>query len=295
MSLTGTSTGATVVRRGLLLLPAVAVVGVFVVGGLATATLQSLGRQPLVGDPTWSLDAYRAVAADPAVRASLPLTLRISLLATALSLVLGVALALGVRRLAAGRRRFTVLLQSILAVPHLVGALCIALLLAPSGLVSRAAAALGLVDEPAAFPLLVQDGFGWGIVAEYVWRETPFVALVALAALTPRVHDLEVAARTLGAGRWQRLRRVTLPLLVRPVAAAGVLLVAFTLGSYEVPVLLGQSFPAPLSVVTYRSFTDTDLSARPEAMASAVVLTVLTAATAVAVVVLLRSVARVRR
>lgn len=269
------------VRVLLLLTPALLVVGVFFIGGVLQAVLQSLGRQPLLGDTSWSLDAYRAVLTDPAFAASLGLTLRVAGLSTLIATVLGVGLALLVRRLG-GRTRMTALFHGTLAIPHLVGALSIGLLLAPSGLVSRAAHGLGLVDSARDFPQLTQDAFGWGIIAEYAWKETPFIAVVALAALTRYVTDLEDVSRTLGATRGRRLRAITLPMLAPPVAAASVLVFAFATASYEVPRLLGRPFPAMLSVEAFERYRDPDLLARPEAMAVATVLTLLTVAVAVA-------------
>lgn len=281
-----------VVRRALLLAPALAVIGVFFVGGLAQAVLQSLGFSPLVGDSRWSLDAYRQIAVDPAVRSSIAITLRISLIATAAATVAGVLIALGVRRLDRGRRWTTRLLQGSLAIPHVVGALCIALLLAPSGSLSRLAASVGMVDAPADFPAVTQDAFGWGIIAEYVFKETPFIAVIALAALTVRADRLEDVSRTLGASRLQRLRHVTLPRLAAPVAAASVLVLAFTMGSYEVPLVLGRPFPAPLSVVAFETFSDTDLTSRPRAMAIAVLIAALTTVVATAYLLALRTMSR---
>ncbi|MEO6605392.1 MAG: ABC transporter permease subunit [Aeromicrobium sp.] len=277
-----------VVGRVLLLLPAMLVIGVFFVGGFAQAIIQSLGHQPFLGRDEWSFDAYRSAAVDPAVRSSISLTLRIGIVSTVLATGLGIGFALVVRRLGAGRIWMTRLFQGSLAIPHLVGALCIGLLLSPSGFVSRTANAAGLVDEARQFPALTQDGFGWGIIAEYVWKETPFMAVIALAAMSANLGRLEDVSRTLGAKRWQRLRYVTLPVLAPPVGAAAILVLAFTMGSYEVPVLLGRPFPAPLSVVAYQSFTDTDLTARPQAMAVAVLLAALTTVIAALYLLLLR-------
>ena len=91
-----------------------------------------------------------------------------------------------------------------------------------------------------------------------------------LAALYRGVADLEDAARALGAGAWQRLRHVLLPVLAPALGSASVLVFAFTLGSYEVPYLLGRPYPATLPVVAYQQFRDPDLAARPLAMAIAV-------------------------
>lgn len=261
------------VRIALLLAPALVVIAVFFVGGVAEGVLQSLGHRPLVGSEDWSLAAYRATFSDPAFRASLLLTLRVALVSSIAATVLGLALALAARRLARGP--LTTLFQGTLAVPHLVGAVCIGLLLSPTGLVSRLAHAVGLAPQAGDFPTLVNDAFGWGIVAEYTWKEAPFVAVVALVALTPAVAELEDVARTLGAGRLRRLRSVTLPLLAPPVAAASVLVFAFAAASYEVPRLLGRPYPATLPVVVLQRYRDTDLSVRPEAMAVATVLSLL--------------------
>ena len=260
-------------RIALLLAPALAVVGVLFGGGLAQAVVQSLGYRPFLAPQPLSLDAYRELVDDPAVRAALGFTARIGLLSTALAVVLGVAAALVVRRLRS-RRLGAALLQVTLPVPHVVAALAMILLLGQTGALSRLGAAAGLVDAPAAFPALTQDAFGWGIIASFVWKEAPFVAVIALAALRDGggggVADREDAARVLGASAAQRLRHVVLPALAPAVGAAGVLVFAFTVGSYEVPFLLGRPFPTTLPVVSYQLFRDPDLASRPLAMAVAV-------------------------
>ncbi len=267
-------------RVGLLLAPALAVVVVLFGGGLVQAVAQSLGFQPFLPPRGLSLDAYRALATDPAVRASIGITLRVALLATVASAVLGVAAALLVRSLGRSRPAFAGLLQVTLPLPHAVAALAMILLLSQAGMVSRLAAATGLVDGPAGFPALVQDAFGWGIVISYVWKEAPFVAVIVLAALNRGVTDLEDAARALGAGAWQRLQHVLIPVLAPALGSASVLVFAFTLGSYEVPYLLGRPYPATLPVVAYQQFRDPDLAARPLAMAIAVLTAALVGASA---------------
>ncbi len=255
-----------------LLTPALLVVGVFFVGGVAQAVAQSFGYQPFLPSSRWSADAYRSLWHDPAVRASFGLTIRVSVLSTLLAAVLGVAGALLIRRFGS-RAWVNAIFQANLAVPHLVGALCMVLLLSQSGLLSRLSYAVGLTSGPADFPELTADRFGWGIIAEYVWKETAFIGVIALAALTRGVADLEDAARLLGAGGWQRIRHVTMPALLPSVSAASVLVMAFAAGSYEVPYLLGRPYPATLPVVALQYYQDVDLATRPQAMAVAVVIT----------------------
>ncbi|MBA3523499.1 MAG: ABC transporter permease subunit [Geodermatophilaceae bacterium] len=253
-------------RISLLLAPALGVVVVLFGGGLAYAVAQSLGYRPFLPSSPLNLDAYHALWADPAVRASVGLTLRIAVLSTLAAAVLGVAAALLVRSLGRARPAFAALLQITLPLPHIVAALAMLLLLSQSGSLSRVAAGAGLVDAPAGFPALTQDAVGWGILASYVWKEAPFIAVLTLAALSAGVAEAENAARVLGAGPGQRLRHIVLP----AVGAGSLLVFAFTMGSYEVPFLLGRPFPATLPVVAYQQFRDPDLDARPLAMAIAV-------------------------
>jgi putative spermidine/putrescine transport system permease protein len=263
-------------RIALLLAPALLVVAVFFLTGVSQAIAQSFGYQPFL--PGWrlSLDAYGELFTDPAIAASMALTARVAFISTAASALLAVSIALLLRRLGRTRSWVTGILQANLAVPHLVGALCMLLLLAQGGLLSRIGYAVGFTASAADFPALTNDRFGVAIIAEYLWKETPFLTVVTLAALGRGVQDLEQAARSLGAERWQRLRHVVLPLIAPAVGAGSVLVFAFAAGSYEVPYLLGRPYPASLPVVALQYYNDTDLTQRPEAMAVAVLIAVLT-------------------
>lgn len=260
------------VRVWLLLAPALSVVSVLFLGGFALGVAQSLGYLPFLDGWEWSLNAYRATWQDPAVHSSVALTLRVSLLSTVTATALGVTVALLVHRTGRARRLMPAVFGSVLPVPHLVAAVAMLLLLSQGGMLSRLSYAVGLIGEPADFPALTADRFGWGIVAAYVWKETAFIGAVTLAALTGAVEDLEDLARTLGARGWQRLWHVVLPLVAPSVAAGSILVFAFTFGSYEVPYLLGRPYPAALPVVALQYHQDVDLDSRAQAMAISVVM-----------------------
>lgn len=280
------------VRTALLLSPALLVVLGLFVAGLSLGVAASLGYQPFLPTTHWSLDAYRGLLTDREVRASLGLTVRLAVLATVISSVLAVLAALALRGTRRGRRVATLLFQLNLPVPHLVGAAAMLLLLGQTGLLSRVLHLVGLVSTPADAPVLTNDSFGWSILAEYVWKETVFIGVVVLAALSGGVVALEDAARTLGAGSWQRFRFVVLPVITPALVSTSVIVFAFSFGSYEVPLLLGQPFPATLPVVAYQAYTDTDLDARPRAMAIAVVVAVVSTLVVIAYTVLTERVLR---
>jgi putative spermidine/putrescine transport system permease protein len=270
------------------LIPALALVVVLFGGAVGLALLRSLGLLAGGTRAGPSLDAYRRLIADPEFGRSLLLTLHVAVTSTLLAVVLGIGAALLLRRLVRDRRLATTLFQLNLPLPYVVGAVAILALLGQSGLLSRVAAQAGVIEGPASFPALVFDPFAIGIIVQYVWKEVPFIGIVALAILRSTGEDLEEAARTLGASPWQRLRHVILPLLLPGVLSAVVIVFAFTFGTFEVPLLLGRSFPAVLPVLAHQRYTDVDLAARPEAMAISVVITVLVLVVVVAGSVLAR-------
>lgn len=268
------------VRRWLMLLPALAVIGTLFAGGLALAVVQSLGYFAPAGENTFTLRHYLALGNDREIYASLWLTLKLALMATAISAVMGLALALGLRGAARRSRAINLLLQIPLSVPHLAMAGALITVIAPSGLLARAVYALNLIGQPADFPALINDRYGAGIVLAYVLKEVPFIALMTLALLARLGDEYEQVARVLGASAWQRFRYVTLPLVAPAVISSSLMVFAFIFGAFEVPFLLGRPFPAMLSVVAQQRYLDVNLAARPGAIALAVISTLLTAALA---------------
>ncbi|MCA9865151.1 MAG: sugar ABC transporter permease [Anaerolineales bacterium] len=259
----------------LMLAPALAVILLLFGSGLGLALAQSLGYLPAIGRTDLTLEAYRQVLGDPAFGRSLLLTTWIAGASTALSTVLALVAALALRRVFRGKRVATFIFQSSLPIPHLVGAIGILFLFSQSGFVARLAHLAGLIRIPADFPALVFDRYAMGIILEYVWKSSVFIGIIFLAALQSIGEDYEEVARTLGAGRWQRVRHVVLPLLRPNILSASVLVFAFTFGAFEVPLLLGSRYPSALPVMTYRLYTDVDLNARPEAMALSVIIAVI--------------------
>ena len=258
-----------------LLLPAMLVMGGLFFGGLIIGVMRSFNYMPVIGLTRPDLDAYRAVFADPEFYWSFLLTFHIAFTATVISAVIAIAAALLLRRSFVGRGLITFLFQVNLTVPHLVGAIGILYLFSQSGSFARLAAEMGLITRPGDFPAMVFDPYAIGIILQYIWKEVPFIGVIILANMQSIGQDYEAVARSLGASRWQAFRHVLLPLIFPGVLSASVMVFAFTFGAYEIPAVLGANYPATLPVLAYRSYTDVDLAARPEAMAMAVVIAVL--------------------
>jgi len=266
-------------RLAAMLLPALLVVGGVFGLGILEVLRQSVGMSASVpgGSASPTLSHYLSLFHDREIRAALGLTLWVASISTALSVVCGVGLALGLGRSRRSLRGVHTLLQAPLALPHLVVALAAMTLLAQSGLLARAAFAIGLIDMPSGFPVLVNDRAGVGIIIAYALKEVPFIALVATTLLARRGEEYDELARTLGASPWQRLRYVTWPFLAPGVGAAALMIFAYVFSAFETPFLLGQPFPAMLPVVAQQRFMSPDLADRPAAMACALLLTAIAA------------------
>lgn len=230
----------------------------------------------------FSPDRVGRVLSEAAVWESVGWTLWIAVAST----VIATAAAMGVAAAFRGEGRRDRVARAAgalpLPIPHVVAAVMGLLILGQSGLLSRAAHAAGWIAAPGEMPALVYDRAGVGLIATLAWKEFAFLVVVAWGILAERGAGLEEAARTLGAGRWQTFRRVTLPVLWRGMIPAVVAVFAFVLGSYEAAALLAPSDPLPLPVLTMERYTDADLGRRGDAFVL-VVLGIGLAAAAVAV------------
>jgi len=263
-------TGKRALHRGLLLAPALTVVLVLFGGGLMNAFWVSLGQLPLLGDQPLTLGYYQQLLQNPAFWRSLGWSLYLALASTLTASILALGCAMLLRR-GVGRAAF-MLFQLPLTLPHLMAGVAMMLLLSQSGLLARLAFALGWIHSPNEFPALINDSLGLGIIAAYVWKETPFIALILLAALRGQTREQEEAARTLGASPRQCFWHVTLPRLMPALVVSGVFVFSFTFGAFEVPLLLGPTSPEALPVAAWHSYRSVDWAQRPLAMAMTLIL-----------------------
>ncbi|MBW3551837.1 MAG: ABC transporter permease subunit, partial [Proteobacteria bacterium] len=175
---------------------------------------------------------------------------------TAVAAALGLLVAgvlLGPRR---GRGTMRMLAVGVMAVPHVIGAASVGLLMSSAGLAPRV-----LRVSPADWPELVGGTWPVATVVELAWKESAFVALVVVAATSRRHRELAETAAVLGAGPWHRWSRVFVPTAAPALAAASLIVFVYSVGTYEVPWLLGRAHPEPLPVMGYRLFGSIDLAA----------------------------------
>ncbi|MFG2005570.1 ABC transporter permease [Spirillospora sp. NPDC048911] len=215
----------------LLLLPALLVVIVLFLYPMMYGV--GLSLQPQKGGGT--LANYRVFFDDPYQRDTIWKTLRLALPAALINVGVSVPIAYRLRGRFRGRR----VLTAILVLPVTLGTVLVAdgLLryLGPKGWFNRILLDLGLVDQPVR---LIYNY--WGVLFSLIITGFPFAFLLVLAYMSGIDPTLERAAATLGAGPWQRIRRVLLPLLAPGLATTFVLAFVLAFSVFPSANLVGE-------------------------------------------------------
>jgi len=260
------------VKVTLQLTPAVVIVALFFGGALFLGFLQALGDTPSVMEKGLSFTHFKNILTDPDFLKSLGLTFYIAAFSTLLAAVISIAAALALESLSQRYRWVHFIFQIPLTTPHLVVAIAVIYMLAPSGLIARLAHSLGVISSTSQFPLWVNDPYGIGIIAAYIWKEIPFITLMILSALRQSGRELTDVGKTLNAGPWQRFWYIILPVIAPSLSIACLIVFAYTFGAFEIPYLLGQTHPMLLPVWAYKNYSDVDLLARPEGIAAGLII-----------------------
>ena len=260
------------VRTIFKLLPVALPVLIFIGGGISLTILQSAGKAMPVATPFQGADAYKHVLTDAWFIRSFLYSCYVALAAASISVVLGTLLAYGIWRLPRQLSGFGILYKIPLILPHVVVAYLVMLIFSNSGVLASLAFKIGLIETPAEFPSILYGGTGAGIILAYVYKETSFVALLASGVLQRIDPKLILTARNLGGSRTAIFRRIILPYLFPALSTSFLILFLYSLGAFDIPYLLSESRPEMISVQIYSLYFQRDLSLRPVAMASLVIL-----------------------
>lgn len=131
-----------------------------------------------------------------------------------------------------------------LFIPFIVAAQCMRTFLAKNGLMNNTFVSLGLME-----PLQAVSFLDWrGIIATFVWKQTPFVALLLAGALAALDRATLEAGRNLGASRLRVLVELALPQVMPQLLVALVLSFVTMLSVLSVPMMVAGSQPTMLTV-----------------------------------------------
>lgn len=191
-------------------------------------------------EPFWqAVTSARALA-------SYRLSLGASLIAASLNSVLGLLAAwVLVRYEFHGKRIFDALVDLPFALPTAVAGITLTAMFAPNGWVG------GWLD-----PLGIKVAYTWlGVTVALTFIGLPFVVRTVQPILQELDPEIEEAAATLGASRWQSLKGVVFPELLPALLTGFALAFARAMGEYGSVVFISGNMPmkteiTPLLIVT---------------------------------------------
>ncbi len=204
----------------LFLLPALIFLTLFLFYPVIYGAILSLYNYSILAPPRFiGLDNFRRLAGDPLFRVALKHSIQY-LLIVPLIQVASMSLAILVNRQIRGISFF----RAAYYVPVITAAVVVAvgwkwIFDLNYGLLNAALLQLGLISRPIGW--LTDPRFAlWSIMFVTFWRGLGFYMVVYLAGLQAIPTELEEAAAIDGAGPWQRIRYVIIPLLMPTIAFA---------------------------------------------------------------------------
>ena len=220
----------------LLLAPALLwLIGMIVLPHVELGVLSLRARvAPRVYEP--SLAQYRTFFEEPLYWHTFVRTAGMSLLATALTLLLAFPVAWTIAKIARGRARSALFMLCLIPfwVSETVRTLGWMILLRESGVIPALLVRLGITDVP--IELLYRDAT---LLVGLVYTSLLFMVVPLISALDSLDDSLIEAAYDLGGNGWSILRQIIIPHAAPGITAGCIVVFMLTLGNYLTPTLLG--------------------------------------------------------
>lgn len=180
------------------------------------------------------LDNWQEALSDPFYRDILISTLRIAAITTVACALMGYPSAYFIARSQGNKAVLLLLLMLPFWISYIIRTMSWINILGVSGAFNSALLALGIIDEP--IQMIYNEVT---VILGLVHFLLPFMILNIFVSLDGIDTNLENAANSLGATRWQAFLQVTLPLSLPGLAAGGLLCFVLGAGTYITPLVLG--------------------------------------------------------
>ena len=175
-------------------------------------------------------------------------SIRIAIIATAISVLLGYPVALYI----AGTRGLqkSILMTMVLA-PLLIGLVTLVygwiVIFRGGGLLNSLMIAIGVYDEPVRYMWDLK-----GVIILLVYIGMPYIVLSLLDSVERINPSFVEAARNVGANRWRAFWSVTFPLTLPGLYAGLVIVFTLNFSAFAVPLMVGANDTQMIGLVIYR-------------------------------------------
>lgn len=194
---------------------------------------------------------WYGVLADPVWWRAVWNTFYFAVVSVSLEVVFGVIVALILNAEFRGRTLVRAAVLIPWAIPTIVSAQMWAWMLNDQfGIINHILMALGVIDSPIAWTADARYSM-WAVIMVDVWKTTPFVALLALAALQMLPKDCYEAAEVDGIHPLKVFFRVTLPLITPALMVAVIFRLLDALRVFDVIYVLTSNSTSTMSMSIY--------------------------------------------
>lgn len=220
----------------ILLSPALVAVGLLLMVPLLFIVVYSFWLRSAMGPdtPGFHLHNWQRALTDPFYRYILFNTLKIAAITTVICGLLGYPAAYFIARSRGNKMILLLLLLLPFWISYIIRTMSWINILGSSGALNTLLLSLGIISEP--IRMLYNEAT---VILGLVHFLLPFMVLNVYVSLEGIDTNLEDAATSLGANRWQAFVQVVLPLSLPGLAAGGLLCFVLGAGTYITPLILG--------------------------------------------------------
>lgn len=258
------------IKKYIYLAPTVIFIGIFFLYGLVQGFLQSFGLYKIIGQSDFTLDYYSETLKSSTFMDSLLFTSKMAVISSTLALIISIVIIyiiyLNMDAKFVQEERFQRIVESPLLVPYLIASYLILILFMQSGTISRLMVALGLIKDYTVFPILTNDKKGIGIMIAYIWKTTPFIVMMSIPVLKRIKSRWDSLAHIFNVGKTRFFFEVALPLMGPSLLMSFFIILAYIFTAFEVPYMLGVTYPKALAVEAYSMYSRGSLEGRPTLM-----------------------------
>jgi multiple sugar transport system permease protein len=231
-----------------LILPTVAYLGLF----FAWPMVQAFELAFRIDDD-WTLAPFRTMYNDTNFNQALTFTLLLVGVIVPIQFVLALVMALIANSKLHGRGLFLAVFILPLAISDLAAGLVWQAILTERGYLNTVLTKIGIIDQDYIWldPTKPNNLLIAVVVAE-LWRSTAFVMVIFLAGLQGIPHEYTEAAEVFGAGFFQRVRQVILPLLKPSIQVALLFRIIFAFEAFAVIIAITGRAKTTLATEAWR-------------------------------------------
>lgn len=232
--------------------------------GFLVGLLGSFGYFKSLGQEEFTLRYYYEVLTSKDFMNSWLFTLSYTLISTILAIIFGFIIALALRRVK-GNAFIENLLKIPIIIPYITVSLYVILIFSDQGGLAKVINFFSPSLYNSYKALMLNHG-GIKIILAFIWKSTPYVAVSAYGILRRLSGRYESCARNLGANGFKAFFTITLPLMKETLFTLFAILFSFIISTYEIPKILGATYPKSLSTMSMEEFLNPLMEGRSTSM-----------------------------